>query len=582
MKKHLLLTIVACLSMPCFAQHNTPDQWLKIEPNTMNVRTGEDDIPDANWTPLSFTDVVVTDMKDTKYNIDQILNSGKFIFLDISATWCPPCWEYHKLGELEKLYEAHGKGDNRDIYVFWAEGDANGKDDLNIIGEGESTNGDWTNKGTVPYPMFINHNGQKLVDILDMKNLRFPVFLLISPMRRYTTIQAIRNAKDQWHHIQQYITQEREAMKTEAPKIFRIMAPTLRYSGEPIPVSVRYTSFEKPKFTYEVEGRTTEVESNNFTIPSLKPGKHTVKVTATTKQGMASRSFEIEISEKECVSMPISYDFNDSKLPKDWITLEKPYGGKGWTPVMSFMHKSVQNFTEKHPNLNFALDKDALVSFSFVPKSTNGKSFSGKQLTNIDDYLVTSLIEVPNDAKRPGLTLFFGGIFKNPVLDYLEVLVSPTGKREPEHFTESVAKFVVNDPSVDARYRYGSISLEKYKGKTIAIAFRHYIDPMREAAPSAGTLLDNVKFIKDDYLAIEVPELNNTLLYPTKTATTTTINAPRGSHIAVFNLNGEQVDAFEMPNDSHVINVAGYAKGTYFVRVNAKNGNFRVLTLVVE
>ena len=52
--------------------------------------------------------------------------------MDISATWCPPCWSYHQGGALEDLWVNHGPAGapgvsantTDDVVVLWFEGDA--------------------------------------------------------------------------------------------------------------------------------------------------------------------------------------------------------------------------------------------------------------------------------------------------------------------------------------------------------------------------------------------------------------------------------------------------------------------------
>lgn len=589
MKKLLSLTIAVIVSISSYAQPGllvSPSLRTAVSNTLVPQDEDKDKIPPAQWVPLFYSNITITDLKNEQYDIDQVLSSGMFIFIDISATWCIPCWEYHKSGELEKLYNAHGQGDNKAIQIFWAEGDPYTSDDKHIIGEGDGTHGDWTNGGKVPYPIVINDDGLKLMDMLDYARFPFPVFVLVSPMRRSTLINIPygRTAEKHWSYIQQYIKEEKEAMKTEAPKIVSITAPSRRYEGEPINVSVRYTSFEKPTITYEIAGKKYTATSNNFTISTLSAGKQTITVTATTKLGSDTKSFEIEITKKAPATLPLSFDFEDSTLPNDWITIENARSGYGWTPIMKFMKESVKDFAEKCPDRNFARNnsRDAFVSFSYLPTSTDGKNYRGRQYTDLDDYLVTSLIKVPSDAKRPGITLYFGGVFKATNPDILEILVSPSGARDPKSFTESVGKFVVNEEGIKDDYRYGTISLEKYKGQTIAIAFRHFIDRKVEDKPSAGTLIDDVTFIKDDYLSVVIPELEQVLLYPTQASCSTTLTAPIGSHIVLYNLRGEVVDTFDMQSDSHTIDVTDYAPGSYLVCVNARNGNFRVLTLIVK
>src|SRR3712207_8578791 len=46
--------------------------------------------------------------KGNQYNLDAILKEGKFVLIDFSAVWCPPCWGVHTSGILEKIYNELG------------------------------------------------------------------------------------------------------------------------------------------------------------------------------------------------------------------------------------------------------------------------------------------------------------------------------------------------------------------------------------------------------------------------------------------------------------------------------------------
>lgn len=82
------------------------------------------------------------------YTLYQYLDQGYTVFLDVSATWCGPCWNYHLNGALEDVYAAHGPAGapgvlastTDDVMVIWIEGDGSTADATMLDGSGSIGN----------------------------------------------------------------------------------------------------------------------------------------------------------------------------------------------------------------------------------------------------------------------------------------------------------------------------------------------------------------------------------------------------------------------------------------------------------
>jgi hypothetical protein len=106
-------------------------------------------LPDGSIAP----DWTLSDINGVSHNLYTDLNAGKTVFIDVSATWCGPCWSYHTGGALEALWTAHGPtggtgvsaSTTNDVMVYFIEGDGTtGTNALHGIGGIDgTTQGDW-------------------------------------------------------------------------------------------------------------------------------------------------------------------------------------------------------------------------------------------------------------------------------------------------------------------------------------------------------------------------------------------------------------------------------------------------------
>ena len=159
---HLFLVLfIACLSTSLLAQ-----------------------LPNGSIAP----DWTLTDLDGNDYTLYDELNDGKSIILDISATWCPPCWSYHTSGVLEQLYEDYGPDGTDQIRVFMVEGD----DITNLAclygsaGCNNSTMGNWV-AGT-DYPIFSPAPAEANSFTNDYQLGYWPTIYGISPIDKTTQL----------------------------------------------------------------------------------------------------------------------------------------------------------------------------------------------------------------------------------------------------------------------------------------------------------------------------------------------------------------------------------------------------------
>jgi len=134
-------------------------------------------IPDGSIAP----DFTATDLNGGSHKLYSLLDSGYTVFLDVSATWCGPCWNYHNSGALENLYNDYGPNGTNEVRVFFIEGDASTNQAClyGPVGCVGGTQGNWV-AGT-PYPI-VHTQGPTIANAYQVSY--FPTIFAICPWDR--------------------------------------------------------------------------------------------------------------------------------------------------------------------------------------------------------------------------------------------------------------------------------------------------------------------------------------------------------------------------------------------------------------
>jgi hypothetical protein len=148
----------------------------------------------ADGTVITST-VALKDINNVTYDLFTMTNAGKHVVIDLSATWCGPCWGYHQSKVLDHYYDKYGPAGTsslKDAQVFLYEVDASSTmPDLqgNVAGSTSTqgaTQGDWITGTTHPICNEANPNNVILKFVQPGQSFGVPsVFVVCNNKKLY-------------------------------------------------------------------------------------------------------------------------------------------------------------------------------------------------------------------------------------------------------------------------------------------------------------------------------------------------------------------------------------------------------------
>lgn len=119
---------------------------------TLSGRSVQAQLADGTVAP----DFTATDINGVSHNLYDLLNQGKTVYIEFSATWCGICWNYHNTHALRNMWNTYGPPGTNEAYVFFIESysPSNTACLYGSAGCNNSTKGNWV--ADTPYPIIDN------------------------------------------------------------------------------------------------------------------------------------------------------------------------------------------------------------------------------------------------------------------------------------------------------------------------------------------------------------------------------------------------------------------------------------------
>lgn len=524
-------------------------------------------------------DFTFTDIDGNTQHLYDILDSGKTVFIDVSAAWCDPCWDFHNSHAFDSLHNDYGPTGTNELRVLFIEGEfTNSMAQLSGTSTGSTyatyTKGDWIT-GT-PYPIIdLSTSTPGASTFMTDYNIgAFPTIYMICPDRSVTEMgmatAASMYAAKSVCAAANYAADGKMITALE----FNIglascdsVMPTFRF------VNIGTDTLESATITLAVDGTPQKTinwtgsldtyESTTLTghnVGSSVAGAHTITATISNPNGATDSTASNNTTSTSFVYYPatggslISENFETSGVPNDWTII--PGGTYSWTEDPSVGLNSTASVVVPFFVIPTGqVDYLRLPPMSFTGTTTASMSFdvACAQYSSSDNDRLQ--VEVSTDCGTTWSTKYdrAGATLKT---------VPPVNN----------AFFV----PTNSQWRHEQVVLNSIAGQQLVL-----VRFKTTSGYGNALYVDNINFSTVDVTSIEENmAMSSVSIYPNPAAYNTTIefnlSETKPVSIVMINALGQEVMKETLGKISagfqkHIISTEGLENGLYIMQIKAGN-----------
>ena len=500
---------------------------------------------------------------DQPINLYNILNDGKTVFLDVSATWCSPCWSFHQTGTLDGIWTNFGpNSSNYDSYVIWMEGDNGNYAALSGTGadaDGYASQGNWLNGVEYPIiPLNMAPNATNQGTILNRLGVGyFPTIYMVCPNRTAYEMERLQgqNQAQQWHSLIATtcpsITNTNDAMLGEA----RYSQATYycEYSFQPQVTMQNVGTAPLTSATLRLT-HGSDVQETTWTGNLAQFETTTVTLPAVEGTENGNQTFTVEI-----------VDVNGQA---DEGSLLNTHSETFMAQVTAQDETATQNFSGDYVSAPWSLD-DRTGGYCVIYEGAllfNAYSISSGKKAD----LFSPLLNFSN-ATTP--SVFFDLCYKrynNSSNDKLQIMVSTDcGSTWTTVFDKSGANLATgaNTTSnyIADAYETQAVDLSQFAGQEKVIVKFAFT-----SAYGNNIWIDNIN-ISNQEVSIEENEDNSIAIFPNPAKEVLNITSEKAiNQIDIYDVNGKLVKSYT--NVNNTINIKDLATGVYMLNITTEDG----------